>query len=115
MNADVTAYIDKLSQGWQAEVCHHLRQIVQQAIPDVEERIQYGKPHFLRNGKYACVLATAKGWVSFMIFNAGGLEAPEGFFEPSDTPDRKTIKIRQGQEIDYNLLSTLIQQAAQVS
>lgn len=112
MNPEVTAYFDKVSLGWQVEVCHRLRQIVHQAIPDVEERIQYGKPHFLKNGKYACVLSTAKGWVSFMIFNAGALEAPDDFFEPSDTPDRKTIKIRQGQEIDYNLLATLVQQAA---
>jgi hypothetical protein len=26
------------------------------SIPDVEERIQYKKPHFLKNGKYAAVI-----------------------------------------------------------
>jgi hypothetical protein len=112
MNPQVTEYIDKIAQPWQAEVCARLREIVQQAVPEVEERIQYGKPHFLKHGKYACVLGTAKGWVSFTIFNAGALEAPEGLFEPGD-PNRKTVKIKEGQSVDYDLISKLVQQAAQ--
>lgn len=111
MNQDVSAYIDKIDQPWQAEICTHIRQIVHQAVPQIEERIQYGKPHFLKDGKYAGVLGTAKGWVSFTIFNAQNLETPDGLFESSENGDRKTIKIKQGQEIDYNLLATLFQQA----
>ncbi len=60
MNPAVTEYIEKVKQEWQAEVCHQIRQLIYQAIPDVEERIQYGKPHYLKNGKYACVFGTAK-------------------------------------------------------
>jgi hypothetical protein len=112
MNQQVTEYIDKIAQPWQAEVCAQLREVVRQVVPDVEERIQYGKPHFLKNKKYACVLGTAKGWVSFTIFNASALEAPDGLFEPGDS-DRKTIKIREGQSVDYRLIGTLVQQAAQ--
>jgi hypothetical protein len=112
MNEKVTEYIDKLNLQWQADICRQLRQIIQQSIPAVEERIQYGKPHYLKNGKYACVVGTAKGWVSMTIFNAQALETPEGLFESSDTGDRKTIKIRDGQVVDYNLLAGLIQQAA---
>ena len=97
---------------WQAEVANQLRQIAQEAITDFTERIQYGKPHFLKNGKYAAVLGTAKGWVTFTIFNAKALEAPEGFFEAGD-PDRKTVKILKGQDVDYNLLGKLLKQAAQ--
>lgn len=74
--------------------------MVHQAIPEVAERLQYGKPHYLKDGKYAAVLGTAKGWVAFTIFNAAALDAPEGLFEPGP-PDRKTIKIRQGQAVDY--------------
>ncbi len=114
MNQDIAAYINKIDQKWQAEVCTRLDQIIHQSIPDVQERIQYGKPHYLKNGKYACVVGTAKGWVSFTIFNAESLEAPEGFFEPGD-PNRKTIKIRQGQAVDYDLLAKFIQQASEAS
>jgi hypothetical protein len=111
MNPAVTDYILSIKQAWQAEVCTRLRQVIEQSIPDVEERIQYGKPHYLKNGKYACVLGTAKDWVSLTIFNAMALEAPEGFFEPG-SPERKTVKIRSGQAVDYELLAALIQQAA---
>jgi hypothetical protein len=116
MNQQVTEHINALNskpkQAWQAEVCNQIRQIINQSIPEVEERLQYGKPHFLKNGKYACVLGTAKDWVSFTIFNAQTLETPEGLFETSDNGDRKTIKIREGQAIDYELLTQLVQQAA---
>jgi hypothetical protein len=112
MDQAVTDYIAKLNQNWQADVCTRIRQIVHQSVPDVQERIQYGKPHYLKNGKYAGVLGPAKDWVSFTLFNAGALEAPEGFFEPSDTAERKTVKIRQGQAVDYDLLAALVQQAA---
>ncbi len=116
MNQEVSAYINKLNdkagQEWQAEVCDQLRKIAQQSIPEFDERLQYGKPHFLKNGQYAAVLGTAKGWVTFTIFNAKSVEAPEGFFEAGD-PDRKTVKILKGQAVDYNLLGKLLTQAAQ--
>jgi len=111
MNQAVTEYIEKISQEWQAEVCTKLRQVVHQAVPEVEERIQYSKPHFLKGGKYAAVLGTAKDWASFTIFNAATLETPAGFFEDGP-PERKTIKIRKGQTVDYELLAKLLQQAA---
>ncbi len=111
MNEQVSDYIEKISQAWQAEICRTLRDIVHQQVPNLTGRLQYSKPHFLKNGKYACVMGTAKEWVSFTIFNAAALEAPDGFFEPGDA-DRKTIKIRQGQTVDYELLAQLVQQAA---
>jgi hypothetical protein len=112
MNPEVTAYIDKIDQGWQAEICTQVRHIIHNAVHDVQERIQYGKPHFLKNGKYAAVLGTAKGWVSLTIFNAQGLETPDGLFESSESGDRKTIKIKPGQAVDEQLLGGLLQQAA---
>ena len=111
MSQDVAGYISNIEQEWQAEVCQSLHRIIHQAIPGVVERLQYGKPHYLKDGKYACVLGTAKGWVSFTIFNATTLDAPAGLFEPGP-PDRKTIKIRQGQAVDHALLAKLVQQAA---
>jgi hypothetical protein len=112
MNQDIAAYINKIDQKWQADICTRLDEIIHQAIPDVQERIQYAKPHYLKNGKYACVVGTAKGWVAFTIFNAEALETPGGLFESSENGDRKTIKIRQGQAVDYDLLAKFIQQAS---
>ncbi len=114
-NQEVTDYInnlnDKPKQEWQTEVCTQLRQTVLQAIPDADERLQYGKPHYRKNNKYAAVIGTAKGWVTFTIFNAAAVEAPQDFFEAGD-PDRKTIKILEGQTVDYALLGEYLTQAA---
>ncbi len=111
MNQAVTDYMEGITQEWQAVIGAHIRQVIHESIPEVEERIQYGKPHFLKHGSYAAVLGTAKGWVSLTIFNATTLEAPDGFFEPGP-PERKTVKIREGEEVDDELLARLLQQAS---
>lgn len=113
MNQDVTEYIHQLDQKWQADVCDAIRQRIHLAVPDVQERLQYKKPHFLKNGTYLCVLGPAKGWVSFTIFNAKDLEAVDGTFEPGGPPDRQTVKIREGQDVNLDLLETLVAQAAE--
>jgi len=111
MTQEVTAYIEALTLAWQAVICTQLRQIIHQAIPDVAERLQYKKPHYLKNGHYAAVIGTAKGWVTLTIFNATDLVAPDGFFEAGGD-DKKTLKIREGQPLDGDLLSHFLQQAA---
>ena len=112
MSQEVHDYIQGRSQEWQVEVCARLDQLVHQSIPEVEERLQYSKPHYRKNGKYACVIGTAKEWVTFTIFNAADIEGPDGLFEPGP-PERKTVKIRKEQEVDYELLARLVQQASQ--
>lgn len=111
MNDEVTNFIAQIKVPWQAEICSKLRQVIHETVPDVTERIQYGKPHFLKNGKYAAVISTAKGWVSFSIFNAAALEVPEGQFE-AGSGDRLTTKLTEGKTVDYELLSSLLKQAS---
>ena len=111
MSPEVADYIEQIAQPWQAEVCRALDQTIRQVIPDATDRLQYGRPHYLKNGKYACVIGPAKGWVSFTIFNAAAIDAPDGLFEPGP-PERKTIKIKPGQELDHGQLASLIRQAA---
>jgi hypothetical protein len=111
MNQEVTRYIEKL-QKWQVEICEALRKMIYETIPDVEERLQYGKPHYLRDGHYACVIHAAKDKISFMIFNAGELQEIKGFFKSMSSPDRKAATLKEGQEVDYKLLANLLKQAA---
>lgn len=110
MNEQVTEFIDAIKEPWQKELSIHLREMVHGAVPGIQERIQYKKPHFLNHGKYAAVISTSKDAVSFTIFNASGLELPEGMFD--GPPERKTVKLRQGQTADLELLSALVSQAA---
>ncbi|MBP1989866.1 DUF1801 domain-containing protein [Paenibacillus eucommiae] len=110
MNQEVTDFIEALKEPWQAELSTNLREVVFQAIPDVQERIQYKKPHFLKNGKYAAVISTSKDAVSFTIFNAAELELPGGMFDgPTES---KTLKLRKGDTFDSGQLVSLLKQAS---
>jgi hypothetical protein len=109
MNEEINQFIEALGDSWQRPICAELRDVVHAAIPDVQERIQYKKPHFLKNGKYAAVISTSKAAVSFTIFNAAEIDVPEGFDGP---PERKTIKLQQGHAVDSGLLTSLLRQAA---
>lgn len=111
MNPTVTEYISKLP-SWQIEICDKLRTVIFEVIPDVEERIQYGKPHYLKNGHYACVIQASKAKVAFTIFNALELPEQKGFFESTTAPERKTATITEGKVVDYQALQQLLKQAS---
>lgn len=110
MIQEVTDFIEALKEPWQREMSTNLREVVHQAIPDVHERIQYKKPHFLKNGKYAAVISTSKDAVSFTIFNAAALDLPEGMFD--GPPERKTLKLHKGDTFDSGQLVLLVSQAS---
>jgi hypothetical protein len=110
MNEEVTTYIHKL-QSWQIEVTEGLRTILFKTIPDVEERLQYGKPHYLKNGHYAAVIHASKAKISFMIFNAAAIQDAPGW-RSMGNGDRKVFDITEDQEVDYTALAKLLQQAS---
>lgn len=111
MNDEVTTYINK-AQPWQIDVCEKLRAMVGQTIADVEERLQYGKPHYLKNGQYAAVIAVAKDKVSFMVFNATDVAEVKGFLRPLGNGERKAVDIRQGQDVDYDAVASILEKTA---
>jgi hypothetical protein len=112
VSQEVTDFINNIQVAWQADVANRLHETVLGAIPELTQRIQYSKPHYLKNKKYVAVISTAKAFVSFTIFNAQALDTPTGLFESSENGDRKTIKIREGQEVDYDMLGRFVTQAA---
>jgi hypothetical protein len=112
MNKEVTDYIKK-QQPWQIKVGEALRKMIYKTIPDVEERLQYGKPHYLKNGHYAAVIHVAKDKVSFMIFNATELEEVKGYFKSAaTTAERKTATITEGQKVNYEELGKWLKKAS---
>ncbi|MGO4547389.1 DUF1801 domain-containing protein [Paenibacillus sp. 2TAB23] len=110
MNQEVSNFIETVKEPWQGELCSKLREVVHAAVPGIQERMQYKKPHFLHNGKYAAVISASKDAVSFTIFNASALSLPEGLFD--GPPERKTIKLRQGQSFDSEQLVSLVGEAS---
>lgn len=111
MNQEVTVYIQKLPK-WQADAAETLRKMIHKTIPGVEERLQYGKPHYLKNGHYAAVIHAAKDKLSFMLFNATELPEIKGYFKSMSGPERKTASITEGQEVDYKQLGDFLKKAS---
>lgn len=111
MNTEVTDYINK-TLPWQAEVCGKLREMVHATIAGAEEQLQYGKPHFLKNGKHAAVIHVARNKVSFMVFEAGGIEPVKGVLRSLGNGDRKAADITEGQDVDYDLLAGVLAQTS---
>ncbi|MCR8657705.1 DUF1801 domain-containing protein [Paenibacillus endoradicis] len=109
MNQEVTDFIEAL-EPWQGALSANLRDVVIEAIPDVQERMQYKKPHFLKNGKYAAVISTSKDEVSFTIFNATELNLPEDMF--NGPVERKTFKLRKGDTFDGSQLVSWVRTAS---
>ncbi|TCZ77098.1 DUF1801 domain-containing protein [Paenibacillus albiflavus] len=109
MNQEVTEFIEAL-EPWQSELSEILREVVYQAIPDALERMQYKKPHFLKNGKYAAVISPSKAAVSFTIFHTSELNLPAELFD--GPPERKTMKLRNGDMINRTQLAEWISQAS---
>ncbi len=112
MNEEVTEYIQKRPE-WQQTTCTVLRQMIFATLPDVEERLQYGKPHYLKNGSYTAVISAAKDKISFMLFNATHIAPEKGFIRAMGKEgERKVIDISQGQDVDYERLTDLLRQTA---
>ena len=106
---EVKDYIQQLgqrpNQSWQEEVVQSLRQIIFEVIPIVEERLQYGKPHYLKNGHYAAVISASKDKVSFMLFNATEIAPIKDVLRSMGNGERKTIDIWEGQAVDSKQIS----------
>ena len=107
MSTDVTKYIDR-GLPWQVEVCGRLRELVHQTIPDVEEKLEYGKPHFLKNHRHAAVIHVAKNKVSFMVFNAAHVDPVKGLLRSLGNGDRKALDIGENQDVDYRVIAEIL-------
>lgn len=107
MNDDITNYIEK-TKPWQGQVCTRLREMVHSTIPGVQEALQYGKPHFLRDDRHAAVIHVAKDKVTFMVFDAAGIEAVPGLLRPLGKGERKAVDIREGDAVDYDFVADVL-------
>ncbi|MCS5720193.1 DUF1801 domain-containing protein [Herbiconiux sp. CPCC 205763] len=107
MDDKISQYIEKV-EPWQAVVCRELRTMVHTTIPDVEESFQYGKPHFLKNGEYAAVIAVAKDKVNFMVFNAQEVPEVKGVLRSLGNGERKAATLTDGQDVDYPFLADIL-------
>jgi uncharacterized protein YdeI (YjbR/CyaY-like superfamily) len=75
----IDAYIDK-SAPFAQPILTHLRELVHQACPDVEETMKWSMPHFDYKG-VMCSMASFKQHCSFSFWKAFLLKDPKGFIK----------------------------------
>lgn len=73
----VDAYIAKAAPFAQP-ILTHLRQIAHKALPDGEEGIKWGMPHFLLNGKNVAGMSAFKAHCAFVVHGEGKQGSGEG-------------------------------------
>lgn len=73
----ITAYIDA-AQPFAQPILHHVRQLVHQAVPDVQEAMKWSMPFFTLAGRDVAMMAAFKAHAGVGIFDGspmGGGEA----------------------------------------
>ena len=76
LNPQVDAYIAK-SADFAKPILEHLRKVIHDTCPDVEEVIKWGIPHFDYKGDMMCILAAYKKHCSFSLFKAELMKDPK--------------------------------------
>lgn len=66
----VDAYISRAAE-FAGPILAHLRGVVHQALPDAEESIKWGMPHFLIGGKNVAGMAAFKAHCTFIVHGEG--------------------------------------------
>ncbi len=91
-------------------ILNHLRALVHRAVPDVQETIKWGMPHFVYRGKNLAGMAAFKAHCAFVLHGEPTRDDAMGQFgriaTPADLPDDAEIerRLRAGCEaIDQTL------------
>jgi uncharacterized protein YdeI (YjbR/CyaY-like superfamily) len=75
-NSKVDEYIAN-SEDFAKPILEHLRQLIHDTCPDVEEVIKWGIPHFDYKGDMMCILSSSKKHCSFSLFKAELMSDPK--------------------------------------
>ncbi len=75
-NPKVDEYIAK-SEDFAKEILEHLRQIIHEACPEVEEDIKWGTPHYGYKGDHLCMMGGFKNHCSFSLYKAESMKDKE--------------------------------------
>jgi len=105
----IDAYIDKQAE-FARPILTHVRELVHEACPDVEETVKWGAPHFDYKG-VLCGMAAFKQHCNFILWKASLVISEQGnqaggplrdITRLSDLPADKTLKgwIKQAAELN---------------
>ncbi|HSX28949.1 MAG TPA: DUF1801 domain-containing protein [Candidatus Saccharimonadales bacterium] len=103
----VDDFIQKLPE-WQQAICVHIRRLVHEAEPEVQETIKRGdRPYFVLAGNI-CAFQAAKDHINVFIYDPIALD-PEGLINQGhDNHTARAIQIYQGQSVPDAAFKRLI-------
>ena len=109
-DARVDDYLRPLPE-WQQEVFEHLREIIHEADPEIEETIKRTvQPYFVLQGN-VCAFLAAKDHVNLFVYDGGIVPDPHGLITAGhDNQTARTIGFREGDEIRREPLLQFLRQ-----
>ncbi len=98
---------------WRGETLAHIRKLIKQAVPDVEEEWKWrGVPVWERNG-IICTGETYKAVVKLTFAKGASLDDPSHLFNSSlEGNMRRAIDIHEGERIGEKAFMALVRAAA---
>lgn len=99
--------------GWQAEMYSRLRELINDADPDIEEDWKWDTAVWTSKGN-VCALGVFKEHLKINFFKGALLDDPKGLFNASlDAKQSRSIDLHEGDTIDKNALQDLVRAAAE--
>ena len=111
-SANITNRIQELG-GWRAETLAHVRQLIHDADPDIEEEWKWrGTPVWSHDG-IVCTGESYKEVVKLTFARGASIEDSKELFNSSlEGNTRRAIDLREGEKIDEPAFKQLIRAAA---
>ena len=111
-SANITKRIQELGD-WRGETLAHVRQLIHDAVPDIEEEWKWrGTPVWSHDG-IVCTGESCKEGVKLTFARGASIEDPKQLFNSSlEGNTRRAIDLREGEKIDEPAFKQLIRAAA---
>ena len=106
---------------WRGKMLAHLRQLIHDADPDVQEEWKWAKPSSAgipvwSHGGGICTGETYKQVVKLTFFRGAAIKDPNKLFNSSlEGSTRRAIDLREGEKINQSAFKQLIRAAAEVN
>jgi hypothetical protein len=110
MDPQISQYIETAVPEQQC-IMTQIRQIIHQAVPDVQESFKWSRPIFSTKNDFA-YLKTTKSYVTLGFNDFTKLEDPNGMLEGTGS-NMRHIKIKNAADIDSALLEKWFKAASQ--
>lgn len=110
----INAYIAK-HEDWRGELLSQLRQMINQADPDIQEEYKWDVPVFLHNGM-VCAISAFKDHVKINFFKGAALKDPHKLINNGfDSKNHRAIDFSEGDKITTGELTDLIKEAVNLN